>query len=378
MDLNYSEEQNMLRASLERFVGETYQARDKSATAQLAYGFDPAIWRQFADLGWLALPLPEAADGLGGGAVDIGVVMEAFGRGPVSEPYVSTIALCSRLIARLGAPQQQRDLLARVGAGALRLSLAHEESRWFSLEQVATRAVRDGDGWRLDGAKHFALDAAGADALLVTARIGGAERDAGGVGVFVVPADAPGLTLTAFERLGGGSGARVRLEGVRLGADALLGDSDNALPAVEAAVDAAIAALCAEAVGMMQAVLDKTVEYTKTRVQFGQPLAANQVLKHRMADMAIACEEARSLALRAALHVDLDGPQRGAAVSGAKAKIGRLARFVAEQGVQLHGGMGVTDELDIGVYLKRVMAFDALFGDSAHHLRRRAALTLAA
>lgn len=373
MNLTYSEEQIMLKESVDRFIADAYVGRDK------APDFDPAIWKQFADLGWLSLLAPESAGGLGAGAVESGIVMEAFGRGLVSEPYMTSVVLCGDLIASLGSATQRQDLLGRLGAGGLKLGFAHEEGRRFAALPVACKATRAGAGWRLDGTKSFALEAAEADVFLVVARVAGETSSREGLGVFLVPRDAGGLNIQAFARLGGGSAGRLTLAGVELPADAQLGGEaadarfgGEAADALDRAHDKAAAALSCEALGVMQAVLEKTVEYAKTRVQFDRPLAANQVVRHRLADMAIACEEARSLSLRACLLADADAATRMRAVSGAKARIGRHARFVAEQAVQLHGGMGVTEELDIGRYLKRVVAYEALFGDSAFHLARRA------
>src|SRR6478752_3761830 len=281
MDLTLSDEQRLLRESAERFVGETYNAEYRRRLANDPLGFSAEIWKQFAELGWLALPIPESHGGLGGGA---------------------------------------------------------------------------------------------ARQIIVSARIGADNGAAGKICLFLVPANTPGLTKRDFPRLGGGRACNLELKDVRLAADALLGDGTDALPAIEAVVDRAMAALGAEAVGIMQTLLDQTLEYTKIRKQFGQPLSANQVIRHRLADMAMNCDEARSMALRAALMADAEPVARSRAASGAKAKIGKCARFVAEQSVQLHGAMGVTEELDIGAYFKRLLAFDTLFGGSAHHYRRHAAL----
>src|SRR6266568_739205 len=301
MDLTLSDEQRLLRESAERFVAETYNADHRRRLASDPLGFSSEIWKQFADLGWLALPIPEAYDGLGGGAVEIGILMEAFGRGLVSEPYLSTVVIGAALIA--------------------------------------------GDG-----------------------------DSPGKLCLFLVPADAPGLVRRDFPRLGGGRACNLDLRDISLSADALLGDGADALPAIEAVVDRAMAAMGAEAVGIMQTLLEQTLEYTKIRKQFGRPLSANQVIRHRLADMAMQCDEARSMALRAALMVGAEPVARSRAASGAKAKIGKCARFVAEQSVQLHGAMGVTEELDIGSYFKRLLAFDTMFGGSAHHYLRHAAL----
>ncbi|MGV2981728.1 acyl-CoA dehydrogenase family protein [Camelimonas sp. ID_303_24] len=378
MDLTPTEEQRLLRESAGRFVRAQYNADARRKRAETGEGFSAATWREFADLGWLALPLPEAHGGLGGGAVEVGMLMEAFGEGLVDSPYVSTVILGAGAVAAAGSPAQQADLLPKVAEGALRIAFAHSERQArYNLADVATHAVKDADGWVIDGAKTAVLDADEADLLIVSARIHGNRADAKGIGLFLVPRDAEGVTLTTDPRLGGGMVSQISLAGVRLGADALLGGREDALPVIEAAIDHATAALCAEAVGMMQTLVETTAAYIKTREQFGKPLSVNQALRHRMADMAVAVEEGRSLALRAALFADAEPVIRARAVSGAKAKIGRGARYVAEQAVQLHGGMGVTEELEIGAFLKRVVFFDAMFGGADHHLKRHAALSAA-
>ena len=375
MDLTPSDEQRLLRESAERFVGETYSADHRRRVANDPLGFSAEIWRQFAELGWLALPIPEAYGGLGGGAVEIGILMEAFGRGLVSEPYLSTVVIGAALIAECGSEQQKQALLPKVADGTLYLAFAHSErAARFDLAEVATSARKTPDGWHLNGSKTAVLDGNAAGQIIVSARIAADNGAPGKLCLLLVPAEAPGLIRRDFPRLGGGRACNLELRDVRLPVDALLGDGTDTLPAIEAVVDRAMAALGAEAVGIMQTLLDQTLEYTKIRKQFGRPLSANQVIRHRLADMAMQCDEARSMALRAALMVDAEPVARGRAASGAKAKIGKCARFVAEQSVQLHGAMGVTEELDIGSYFKRLLAFDTLFGGSAHHYRRHAAL----
>ncbi|MBR1150668.1 acyl-CoA dehydrogenase family protein [Bradyrhizobium sp. JYMT SZCCT0428] len=374
MDLTLSDEQRLLRESAERFVGETYDAEHRRRVANDPLGFSAEIWKQFAELGWLALPIAEEHGGLGGGAVEIGILMEAFGRGLVSEPYLSTVVIGAGLIGACGSEAQKQALLPKVADGSLYLALAHSErAARFDLAEVATKAWKTAEGWRLDGRKTAVLDGNAAGQIIVSAQVAD-DNGVGELGLFLVPAEAAGLTKRDFPRLGGGRACNLDLRGVHVGADALLGDGSDALPVIEAVVDRAMAALGAEAVGIMQTLLDQTLEYTKIRKQFGRPLSANQVIRHRLADMAMNCDEARSMALRAALMIDAEPVARGRAASGAKAKIGKCARFVAEQSVQLHGAMGVTEELDIGSYFKRLLAFDTLFGGSAHHYRRHAAL----
>ena len=375
MDLTLSDEQRLLRESVDRFIAETYNADHRRGAANEPLGFSPAIWKQFAELGWLALPIDEAYGGLGAGAVETGIVMEAFGRGLVSEPYLSTVVIGAALVSECGTEAQKQAILPRVADGSLRLAFAHSErAARYDLAKVETIAAKMPDGWRLDGQKVAVLDGNAAGQIIVSARVANNNGASGRLCLFLVPAATAGLSLRDYARLGGGRACNLDLAGVRLPADALLGDGSDALPAIEAVVDRAMAALGSEAVGIMQTLLDTTLEYTKIRKQFGRPLSANQVIRHRLADMAMHCDEARSMALRAALMVDADPIARSRAASGAKAKIGKCARFVAEQSVQLHGAMGVTEELDIGSYFKRLLAFDTLFGGSAHHYRRHAAL----
>jgi alkylation response protein AidB-like acyl-CoA dehydrogenase len=375
MDLTPSDEQRLLRESADRFVNETYTADHRRKVAGDPLGFSADIWKQFADLGWLALPIAEADGGLGGGAVEIGILMEAFGRGLVSEPYLSTVVISASLISECGTEAQKQALLPKIADGSLVLAFAHSERQArFDLADVRTMARRTSDGWRLDGNKTAVLDGNAARQIIVSARVDDGNGTPGKLCLFLVPQDTLGLASRDYPRLGGGRACNLELRDVQLPADALLGDGRDALPAIEAVIDRAMAALGAEAVGIMQTLLDQTLEYTKIRKQFGRPLSANQVIRHRLADMAMQCDEARSMALRAALMADAEPVARSRAASGAKAKIGKCARFVAEQSVQLHGAMGVTEELDIGAYFKRLLAFDTLFGGSAHHYRRHAAL----
>src|SRR6201988_1223687 len=373
MDITFSDEQRLLRESADRFVGETYTADHRRKTAAEPNGFSPAIWKQFAELGWLALPIAEEHGGLGGGAVGIGILMEAFGRGLVSEPYLSTVVIGAGLVAACGSEAQKQVLLPKVAEGSFFLAFAHaERASRFDLAKVETTASETPNGWRLNGHKIAVLDGQAANQIIVSARLVSANGSSGKLCLFLVPAGKHGTTSRAYPRLCGGRARSLYFRRVPLPSHAELGDGGDALAAIEAVVDRAMAALGSEAVGIMQTLLDTTLEYTKIRKQFGRPLSANQVIRHRLADMAMQCDEARSMALRAALMDDAEPVARSRAASGAKAKIGKCARFVAEQSVQLHGAMGVTEELDVGSYFKRLLAFDTLFGGSAHHYRRHA------
>ena len=375
MDLTLSDEQRLLRESVDRFIADSYDADHRRRIASEPHGFSAATWKKFADLGWLALPIGEAYGGLGAGAIETGILMEAFGRGLVAEPYLATVVIGAALVSECGSEAQKQAMLPKVADGSLLLAFAHSErAARFDLAKVKTTAQRTAEGWRIDGHKTPVFDGNAAGQIIVSARIARNGDTPAELGLFLVPSGTAGMTLHDYPRLGGGRACNAEFAGVQVPADARLGDGGDALPAIECVVDRALAALSAEAVGIMQILLDMTLEYTKIRQQFGRPLSANQVIRHRLADMAMQCDEARSAALRAALMADADPKQRGRAASGAKAKIGKCAKFVAEQSVQLHGAMGVTEELDIGSYFKRLLAFDTMFGGSAHHYRRHAAL----
>ncbi|WP_234683604.1 acyl-CoA dehydrogenase family protein [Bradyrhizobium monzae] len=375
MDLNLSDEQRLLRESAERFVAESYDADHRRNAANDPLGFSPAVWKQFAELGWLALPIPEEFDGLGGGPVEIGILMEAFGRGLVSEPYIATVVLGAALIEKCGSIAQRQASLPKIADGSLKLAFAHSErAARFDLAKVTTSANKTAHGWYLSGSKIAVLDGHAADEIIVSAHLHDHQGPSGRIGLFLVPATAQGLVISDYPRLGGGRACNIELSDVQLPEDTLLGDGKDALPAIEWAVDRTMAALGAETVGIMQTLLDTTLDYTKIRKQFGRPLSANQVIRHRLADMAIQADEARSMALRAALKADNPPVERARAASAAKAKIGKCARFVGEQSIQLHGGMGVTEELEVGAYFKRLVAFDTLFGGTAHHYSRHAQL----
>ena len=377
MDLTLSDEQRLLRESVDRFIDETYDADHRRRMASDPLGFSAAIWKQFAELGWLALPIPEAYGGLGGGAIEIGILMEAFGRGLVAEPYLSTVVIGA------GADLGMRHRGAEAGDVAQdRRRLALPGVRAFGA-QGALRSGRGGNHGEEDAGRLAARwpQDRGARRRMPRASSSSRRASPSGNGAPGKTEPVPGAIrctrphLARFSR--GSAAAAPAISICRMFVFPPMpcsATAADALPAIEAVVDRAMAALGAEAVGIMQTLLDTTLEYTKIRKQFGRPLSANQVIRHRLADMAMQCDEARSMALRAALMANADPVARSRAASGAKAKIGKCARFVAEQSVQLHGAMGVTEELDIGSYFKRLLAFDTLFGGSAHHYRRHAAL----
>ena len=372
MDLSYSDEQVLLRDSAERFAEDNGGADNLRAMRDTEEGFSRDKWKQMAELGWLALPFSEEAGGIGGTPVETMVLMEALGAGLILEPFLSTVIMGGGALRAAASPEQMESIVPGVMEGETLLALAYAEPQArFDLFDVATSAKKDGDGYVLDGHKAVVLHGGSADKIIVSARTSGERRDRDGISLFIVDGDASGLTRRPYPTVDGSRAAEVVLEGVKVGADALLGTEGAGIDTLERVADESIAALCAEAVGAMKVLLDTTVEYTKTREQFGQPISKFQVLRHRMADMMMEYEQAKSMALVAALKLDEeDAVERRKAISGAKVQIGQSGRFVGQQAVQLHGGMGMTDELSVGHYFKRLTMIDILFGNVDHHLKQ--------
>jgi alkylation response protein AidB-like acyl-CoA dehydrogenase len=363
VDLRYSTEHDILRESAEKFLAERYDYRTFRKIADSETGWSREIWAEFAKLGWLGLPFAAEDGGSGGGAVELAVLMEAFGRHLVVEPYLATVVLGGGLVAALGSAEQRRAILPSVIEGEQLLAFAHED------RGATTQAQRHGDGYLLQGAKKVVLGGAMAGTLLVSAQL--AE---GRIGIFIVPRATRGLTLRPYRMLDGGRAAEAELTGVVVPPSALLGGNEDAGAAVTAVRHRAIAALSADAVGAIATMVKATVDYAKTRVQFGQPLANFQALQHRMVKLKIKEEEARAAALFATLSLDATADMRARAVCGAKAKIGRCARLVHQEAIQLHGAIGTTNELSLGGYAKRLIAYEILFGSTREHLRRYAAI----
>jgi len=374
----FSEEQLLLRSSLEKFLASKYDFRRRGAGAAES-GLDRELWRGMADLGLLGLPFAEELGGAGGSPLDVLLVMEAFGRALVVEPYLSAVVLAGGALRHGATAEQQAELIPPMISGEKVYALAFAEpASRFNLHDVATTARAEGDGYVLEGRKSVVYGAPAADALLVTARTSGGRGDEAGVSLFLTPKDVPGLTLRDYPTVDGFRASEVTLAGVRLPASALLGTRGSAFAAVARAVDEATAASCADVVGAMDALTEKTTEHCRTRVAFGQPLGKFQVIQHRLVDMHIAYEHAAAVTLKAAVSLTGDDHQVATlAVSAAKFQVGKEADFVGKNAVQMHGAGGMTDELDIGRYFKRITAQRALFGTADHHLRRYVALQAA-
>jgi alkylation response protein AidB-like acyl-CoA dehydrogenase len=372
VDFRYSDEQLALKDTLERLILREYDFERRRTLTRSPLGYSAEAWGRYAELGVLALPFPEEFGGLAGTGVDVMVVMEQIGRGLLLEPYMSTVVMCGGLLRDAASETVKRVLLPQIAAGKLQIALAaYEAAGRYDLAHVACSAVRTGAGWQLSGRKTTVLDAPSADYLLVSARSSGGTTEPHGISLFLVPRDAPGLTMFAYPTQSGGRAADLQLSGVGVGADALIGMQDRALGCIERAVDSAIAALCAEAVGIVGALNQTTLSFLKSRKQFGVPIGSFQALQHRMADMYIAEEQSRSMAIIAAIHGGAqNGAERRRAISGAKAHIGQAARFVGQQAVQLHGAMGMVDDLIVSHYFKRLTMIDLSLGDADYHFGR--------
>jgi pimeloyl-CoA dehydrogenase small subunit len=376
MDFSFTDEQRLLKESLERLLADRYGFEARQCFMDERAGWSRTLWRSYAELGLLGLPFEEKHGGIGGGPVETMIVMEAFGRALALEPFFATVVLAGGLL-RLGAGEAMRAaLIPKIAEGDLLLAFAHAERQSrYDLADVAAVARRDGGDYVLDGAKSIVIHGDCADKLIVSARLGGGRRDRNGLGLFVVDADAAGVSRRAYPTIDGLRAAELTFSGVRVAADQMVGEPGRAFPLIAQAVDAAIAALAAEAVGAMAAVHEMTVDYVKTRKQFGVPIGSFQVLQHRAAEMLIALEQARSMAFYATMMAEEPDPtERQRAIAAAKVQIGRSGRFVGQQAIQLHGGIGMTMEYKAGHYFKRLTAIDALFGDADHHLAKLAGL----
>jgi alkylation response protein AidB-like acyl-CoA dehydrogenase len=373
MDFELSEEQRQLADSVGRYLNDHYDFERRKKIVHSDTGASDAVWKQLAEFGVLAIPFSEQAGGFGGGAVDLIAIMEAIGTGLVLEPYLSTVGLAGRLIDRHGSPAMKAGVLPAVVDGRCKLALAHYEAGGrFSNTAVALPAWREGNGYVIQGGKVAVIDAPLADQLLVSARTSGKAGDAGGISLFLVDAKAPGVSMKTYRTQDSLRGAEVSFDKVALSADSLVGAEGQGLAMLEEALDFAGALLCAEAVGAMKYACDTTLEYLKTRKQFGQNIGAFQALQHRMVDMCISTEQARSITYLACAKVGPDTPaaERSRTVAAARVKVADACRHVGQEAIQLHGGMGMTLEMKVSHTFKRLTMISQAFGDADYHLER--------
>jgi len=370
MDFALSEEQQLLRHSVERLFADLYSFEARRRYMQEPRGWSLGLWKRYGELGLLGLPFAEQYGGSAGGPVETMIVMEQFGRALALEPYLATVVLAGGLIRLGGGDSMCAEILPAIAAGDLSVSLAHAERQArYDLFDVATTARRDGSSYLIDGAKTLVLQGDSAEKFVVSARFSGGQRDRDGLGLFLIDAKANGVAVRGYGTVDGQRAAEVTLNGVRVDADVVIGEPGLAYPLLERVADQAMAALCAEAVGAMAAMHETTVEYLKTRKQFGVTIGSFQALQHRAAEMLVGLEQARSMAMLATMMAGEDDPrERRAAISAAKVQIGRSGRSLGQAAIQLHGGIGMTMEAKVGHYFKRLTVIDTQFGDADYHL----------
>ena len=376
MDFDLTDDQRLLTDSVNRLLGDQYTFEKRKAFLKAPEGWSTALWAQYAELGLLGLPFAEEFGGFGGGAVDVMLLMQAFGRHLVLEPYLATVVLGGTAIKLAGNAEQQGDILPGVAEGSTKLAFAHYErqSRYDITDVLTTAKANGSGGYVLEGAKSVVLHGDSADKLIVSARTSGGRDDAGGISLFLVDGGAEGLARRGYTLRDGSRAAEISLSGVKVSRENLLGEADNALGVIERVVEAGIAATSAEVIGTMETMQAMTLDYLKTRVQFGKPIGENQALQHRAAEMLVAMEQGRSMAMLAAMMVDEpDAAERQRNISMAKVGVGQSGRFVSQSAVQLHGGIGMTEEYAVGHFFRRVMVVEHMFGDTAYHLDKLAA-----
>jgi alkylation response protein AidB-like acyl-CoA dehydrogenase len=367
MDFNLTEEQRMLRDSARRFVREHYSVEQRRALSKTESGFSSQNWHSIADLGWLALALPEDVGGLACSFVEVSILLEELGRGLVLEPYVSSAVLCAHILDTSDNAPARAEALSAVAEGRRRLALAHHVQR-YELTPVSVQAKRQGEGYLVNGVKTVVLDAPSADQLIVSARVEGEEE----FSLFLVDSTTAGMKLEAYPLIDDSRAADIQLVNVFLPRSALLVGPGKSQRVLEQALDRATLGCVAEALGAMEAVLQLTAEYLKTRVQFGQPIGKLQALQHRMAEMFVEVQEVRSILYCGIAHLNAEPPVRGAVISAAKLVTLEAGRIVGGQGIQLHGGIGMTQEYAMGHYFKKLVAFEKTYGDGDWHLERLA------
>jgi len=369
MDFTITEEQSMLADSVAKFIENDYdfESRQKAAESELGYNQD--LWQTYADLGWTAVPFDEDDGGLGGGPIELMLMMEQFGRGLLVEPFLANIVLAGGVLRRLATEEQKAEWLAGIISGETHAALAFAEPQArFDISNVATSAKVEGDGYVLNGSKSLVLNGGSAKLLIVPARTGGAQSDEDGITLFVVNTDTAGVDVKSYKTVDAQQAAEISFNNVTVSGTDILGTVGDGYSTLQAVIDEATLAVCAEAVGIMRTMHDKTVEYAKSRVQFGVPIGSFQALQHRLVETLMECEQSQSVLLWSAMVNDADGGDARKSIHALKHQIGTAGISVAKEAVQIHGGMGMTWDLDIAHYFKRLAAIDLLFGNADYHL----------
>jgi len=375
MDFTFNEEQSLIQDQVDQFVQKEYDWETRQSLSNSELGFGEDNWKKFAELGWLGISVSEDSGGFGGSAIESMLIMEAFGKGLVVEPFLETVIMAGGLIDDHGSDQQKSSFLEPAVAGEMHLALAYAEPQSrFNLSDVVTEAKADGDNFIINGYKSVVMNGPSADQIIVSARTSGTQLDENGISLFIIDANASGLDKTNYKTVDGRRASDLTFENVSVSKENLIGDQDKGFEILDSAIDKAILAISAEAVGAMEVLYKTTVEYTKTREQFGTAIGKFQVLQHRMVDMFMEYEQCKSLLYMATMKHEEKAEDAKKAISGLKYQVGKAGKFIGQQAVQLHGGMGVTDELNVGHYFKRLTTVGTIFGNTDYHLKKYTSL----
>ena len=375
MDFTFNEEQSLIQDQVDQFVQKEYDWETRQALSNSDLGFGEDNWKKFADLGWLGICVSEDSGGFGGSSIESMLIMEAFGKGLVVEPFLETVIMSGGLIDDHGSDEQKSSVLEPAISGEMHLALAYAEPQSrFNLSDVVTEAKSDGDSFILNGYKSVVMNGPSADKIIISARTSGAQLDESGISLFIVDANSDGLNKTNYKTVDGRRASDLTLENVSVSKSSLIGDQDKGFAILDSAIDKAILAISAEAVGAMEVLYKTTVEYTKTREQFGSAIGKFQVLQHRMVDRFMEYEQCKSLLYMATMKHEEGAEDAKKAISGLKYQVGKAGKFIGQQAVQLHGGMGVTDELNVGHYFKRLTTVGTIFGNTDYHLKKYTSL----
>jgi len=375
MDFTFNEEQTLIQDQVDQFVQKEYDWETRQSLSNSDLGFGESNWQKFAELGWLGISVSEDSGGFGGSAIESMLIMEAFGKGLVVEPFLETMIMAGSLIDDYGSDEQKSSILEPAISGEMHLALAYAEPQSrFNLSDVVTEAKAEGENYILNGYKSVVMNGPSANKIIISARTSSSQLDENGITLFIVDSDSKGLSKTNYKTVDGRRASDLTIENVSVSKDNIIGNLDSGFEILDSAIDKAILAISAEAVGAMEVLYKTTVEYTKTREQFGTPIGKFQVLQHRMVDMFMEYEQCKSLLYMATMKHEEGAPDAKKAISGLKYQVGKAGKFIGQQAVQLHGGMGVTDELNVGHYFKRLTTVGTIFGNTDYHLKKYTSL----
>ena len=375
MDFTFNEEQSLIQDQVDQFILKEYDWETRQSLSHSDLGFGQENWQKFAELGWLGISVSEDSGGFGGSAIESMLIMEAFGKGLVVEPFLETMIMSGGILDDHGSAEQKSSLLEPAIAGNMQLALAYAEPQSrFNLSDVVTEVKADGDNFILNGYKSVVMNGPSANKIIVSARTSGSQLDENGITLFVIDSEASGLNKANYKTVDGRRASDLTIENVSVSRDDIVGELDSGYEILDSAIDKAILAISAEAVGAMEVLYKTTVEYTKTREQFGTAIGKFQVLQHRMVDMFMEYEQCKSLLYMATMKHEEGAVDSKKAISGLKYQVGKAGKFIGQQAVQLHGGMGVTDELNVGHYFKRLTTVGTIFGNTDYHLKKYTSL----